>query len=499
LGQLKKLAGHTALYGASSILGRMLNYLLVPYYTRVFVTSEYGVVTELYAYAAFFNVIYTYGLETAYFRFASADKAREGSIYNSAVTSILLTSLVLSSLLFLLATPITGLLNYPGKEHFIQWLAGIFAIDAIVAIPFAKLRLENKAKQFAMARLINIAVNIGLNLFFITFCGAIYKGEYLVALRPYIEIIYNPEFGVEYVFLSNLLANALLLILLWKPLARVNLRINWSLLKPMLIYGYPILFTGLAYATSEMLSRIALKYWMPEGLYPGYNNLEVLGVFGAVYKLSIFMSLAIQAFRYAAEPFFFSQAADKNSPALFSKVMHWFVIFGCFALLSVSINLDILQYLLSQEDYRWGIDVVPVLLLANLFFGIYYNLSVWYKLTDRTYYGTWITIIGAIVTIGLNYLLIPVYGFHGSAVVTLIAYGTMTVISYFLGRKYYPVPYATWKGLMYIAATSLVTYLVMIVKIDSQVLATSFHLGIMLVFVLVVFRLEKDNLPAKTT
>ena len=498
MGQLKKLAGHTALYGASSIVGRMLNYLLVPYYTTVFATEEYGVVTELYGYATFFNVIYTYGLETAYFRFATAGKENEGNVYNSAVTSIIITSLVLSSLLVLLATPITRLLDYHGMEHFVYWLAAIFAIDAVVAIPFAKLRLENKAKQFAMARLVNISANIGLNLFFITFCGAVYKEEWLPFLKPYVELIYNPSFGVEYVFLSNLIANALLIILLWKPLSKIRIKVDWHLLKPMLTYGYPILFTGLAYATNEMLSRIALKYWIPEELYPGYDNLQIVGVFGAVYKLSIFMTLAVQAFRYAAEPFFFSQAANKNSPELFSKIMHWFIVFGCFALLSVSINLDILQYLLGRPDYRWGVDVVPILLLANLLFGIYYNLSVWYKLTDRTYYGTWITIVGALITVILNYLFIPLYGFYGSAVVTLIAYGVMTMISYFLGRKYYPIPYATVKGMTYILATCIITYLVMLVDFETQVLATAFHIGIMLAFGFVVFQLEKDNLPTKT-
>ena len=499
MGQLKKLAGHTALYGVSSIVGRMLNYLLVPYYTTVFATGEYGIVTELYGYAAFFNVIYTYGLETAYFRFATSNKENEGSIYSSAVTSILLSSLALSLLLVLLATPITQLLEYPGREHFVYWLAGIFAIDAVVAIPFAKLRLENKARQFAITRLVNIVVNIGLNLFFITFCGAVYSNELLPLLKPYVELIYNPSFGVEYVFLSNLIANALLLVLLWKPISKTSMKIDWSLLKPMLIYGYPILFTGLAYATNEMLSRIALKYWMPPGLYPGYDNLQIVGVFGAVYKLSIFMSLAIQAFRYAAEPFFFARAADKNSPQLFSKVMHWFIIFGCFALLSVSINLDILKVLLlGRPDYRWGVDVVPILLLANLFFGIFYNLSAWYKLTDRTYYGTWITIVGAIITIVLNYVLIPLYGFYGSAVVTLIAYVIMTTASYLLGRKYYPIPYATFKGMAYILVTCVVTYLVMLVEFEHQVLATAFHLGVMLAFALVVYQLEKGNLPAKT-
>ncbi|TRX55563.1 oligosaccharide flippase family protein [Fulvivirga sp. M361] len=477
----------------------MLNYLLVPYYTKVFDTAEYGIVTEFYAYAAFFNVIYTYGLETAYFRYASINRNNEASIYSTATSSIFITSIGLSVCLSLFATPIVTLLQYPGKEYYVYWLSAIFALDAIVAIPFAKLRIENKAKLFAIARLVNIMVNIGLNLFFISFCSSVFKGDYLPTLKPWIEKIYNPGFGVEYVFLSNLIANALFLILLWRPLSQLRLRIKWHLLKPMLRYGYPILFTGLAYATNEMLSRGALKYWLTPNVYSGFTNMEVLGIFGAVYKLSIFMTLGIQAFRYAAEPFFFSQAGNKQSPQLFSKVMHWFIVFGCFIFLAISLNLDILKYLLRNPDYRMGIDVVPMLLMANLFYGIYYNLSVWYKLTDKTYYGTWITIVGAITTITLNYLVIPVYGFHGSAFVTLISFALMTVISYLAGKRHYPIPYKTLSGLGYITVTSIIAYLLLTIQIENFVLSKTLHFIVIISFALVVLRLEKDNLPAKTT
>lgn len=498
MSQLKKLAGHTAIYGASSIIGRMLNYVLVPYYTRVFDTAEYGIVTEFYAYAAFFNIIYTYGLETAYFRFASGDRENGNSIYSSATSSILITSLLLSISLCLFATPLVNFLEYPGKEYYVYWLSAIFAIDAVVAIPFARLRLENNAKLFATAKIVNILANISLNLFFISFCNAVAQGEYLPSLRPWIGKIYNPDFGVEYVFLSNLIANGLFFMLLWRPLSQWKLSIQWYLLKPMLRYGYPILFTGLAYATNEMLSRWALKFWLTPGVYPSHTNMEILGIFGAVYKLSIFMTLGIQAFRYAAEPFFFSQAGNKQSPELFSKVMHWFIIFGCFAFLAISINLDILQYLLRSPEYRMGIEIVPVLLMANLFYGIYYNLSIWYKLTDRTYFGTWITILGAVVTITLNYLVIPVYGFHGSAWVTLISFAVMALISYILGRKYYPVPYKTFKGIIYILVTSAITYVLITLEVDSVILSKALHLIVIILFVLVIFRLEKGNLHAKT-
>lgn len=499
MSQLKKLAGDTAIYGASSIIGRMLNYLLVPYYTGVFVPEEYGVVTEFYTIAAFCAVLYVYGLETAYFRFASKEESNKKEIYNSAVTSILVTSIIFSATLYIFSSQIAEILEYPGKAHYVQWFSGIFFIDALVAIPFAKLRLERKAKLFAAAKLTNILINIGLNLFFISFCRQVYLGQILPDLKPLIEYVYKPEFGIEYIFLSNLIANAALILILWKQFLQLRLRINWAIFKPMFKYAYPLLFTGLAYVTNEMLSRLALKYWLPEDLYPGYSNLDILGIFGAVYKLSIFMTLGIQAFRYAAEPFFFSQGDNKKSPELFARVMLWFIIFGCFVLLSISINLDWLQYLLRGEDYRKGIGVVPILLLANLFLGIYFNLSVWYKLTDRTYFGTWITSAAAIITIVLNYVLIPIYGYYGSAAATLIVYVSMSAASYLIGRKYYPLPYQVIKSMSYIVGTCLLTFLVLQLEIENRFISTAFHFIIMILFVLAVVLLEKKSLPAKRT
>lgn len=499
MSQLKKLAGDTAIYGASSIIGRMLNYMLVPYYTSVFLAEEYGVVTELYSFAAFFAVLYVYGLETAYFRFASKEGVDKKEVYNSAVTSILVTSTLLSGVLFIFSNQIVNLLEYPGKEHYIQWFAGIFFIDAIVAIPFAKLRLERKAKLFAIAKLTNIFINIGLNLFFISFCRQVYLGEILTSLQPYITYVYRPDFGVEYVFLSNLIANAALILILWRQFKQLRISITWKIFTPMLVYAYPLLFTGLAYVTNEMLSRLALKYWLPENFYPGYSNLNILGTFGAVYKLSIFMTLGIQAFRYAAEPFFFSQADNKKSDQLFAKIMLWFIIFGCFVLLAISINLDWLQYLLGDDDYRKAIGVVPILLLANLFLGIYFNLSVWYKLTDKTYFGTWITCGAAIITIVLNYILIPKYGYYGSAFATLIVYFLMTTSSYIIGRRHYPIPYQVTKGITYIMSTCILTFLILQLPIENKLISTSFHLVSMILFAVVVLLLEKKSLPNKRT
>ncbi len=469
MSQLKKLASETAIYGISSILGRMLNYLLVPLYTSFFAPHEYGIVTELYAYTAFLIIIYTYGIETAYFRFATRDKTNEKAIYNNGVTSLLISSLFLSLLLVSFATPIVNYLEYPGRERYVYWFAAILAIDAVLALPFAKLRLENRPVKFAVAKLANIFINILLNLFFIVVLHKIYQGEILPGLRDSITGIYNPRWDADYVFLSNLIANAALIFILGKLLLQVKLSFDWKMIKPMLVYAYPLLFMGLAGATNEMLSRAMLKKILPDNFYPEYSNLAALGIFGACYKLSIFMTLAIQAFRYAAEPFFFSKSQDKNSPFLFRDVMHWFIIFGSLIFLVVSLNLDLVASVFLQSDIYWeGLEVVPVLLLANLFLGIYYNLSIWFKLTDRTYFGTYISFLGAAITIGFNFWLIPIYGYQGSAVVTLITYLTMTILNYFLGQKHYPIPYRLNIGLFYIVLAVVIYYLVLSIPVENE-------------------------------
>jgi len=487
---IKKLAGDTVIYGASSILGRLLNYLLVPYYTYVFATGQYGVVTEFYAYAAFFNVLYTYGLETAYFRFATLNKEDEPSIFNLVTSSILLSSVFFSGLLILFAAPITEYLQHLGKENYIIWFAFILSIDAVMAIPFAKLRLEGKAKRFAIAKLINIVLSIALNLFFLSLCPSIVRGELLAWLKPSVEKFYNPDLQVGYVFIANLIANAALILILWKTLSKLRITVNWSKLKPLVVYAYPILFAGLAWVTNEMLSRWALRFWLPENFYPGLTSEEALGIFGAVYKFSVFMTLAVQAFRYAAEPFFFSRAADKNSPALFSQVSHGFILFGCIILLAVSINLDVLEHLLRRAEYRQGMHIVPVLLLANLFLGIYYNVSIWYKLTDKTYYSTWIAVGGAVLTIALNYFLIPVAGYEGSSWVTLIVYFLMAAVCYAYGQRHYPVPYPVLKDLTYIAITLLLIYFINRIEFSNLWLALAIRVIVLLIFSGTIYVLE---------
>jgi O-antigen/teichoic acid export membrane protein len=454
---LRQLASETVLYGFSSVVGRVLNYLLVPFYTSIFLPADYGLLTEWYAYAALLQIVYTYGMETAYFRFAQQEPAS----FDLAVSTLLMSSFVFSSLLALFATSITVCIAHPGCECYVYYFATILAVDAVLVIPFAQLRLQNRARFFASAKLLQIGLNIVLNLALLYGCANIYADHYLASLRPYVAYWYDPARKVEYVFIANLVANAAAFPLFGKLLRQVKFRWSWQLLRPMLVYAWPLLLMGLAGTVNEMLSRAMLRHWLPPGFYPGQSNETILGIFGACYKLATFMLLGIQAFRYAAEPFFFVHAQTRNAPALFSAVMHWFVLGACFILFAVSANLDLLGHLLlRQAEYRVALEMVPYLLLGYLFLGLYYNLSVWFKLTDNTRYGTWLAGIGALVTISLNIVLIPILGYWGSVWATVASYATMSFLCYYWGQKHYPIAYQPGHKLAYVMGTMGSVYLV---------------------------------------
>lgn len=473
MNQLKKLAGETVLYGLGSIVPRFLNFLLVPLHTSVFAPEDYGVITKLFAYVAVINIIFMFGMETAYFRFATKPGADEKRVFNLAQTIVVVISILLSIIFIAWANPIAQLLQIPAHADLVIWLAIIMLVDALVAIPFARLRLQKKAGKFALGKLINIAILVGLNLFFL-------------------KITFNPSMGIGYVVLANLLANGFYLLFFASSLLSWRPALDRKISPSMISYAYPIMFMGLAGMTNEMFSRLTLEWWLPEDFYPGKSGDYALGVFGACYKLAMLMSLAVQAFRYAAEPFFFSNASDTNSPQLFAKVNHYFIIVCCVILLTVSINLDILKYFLGNEAYWEGLSIVPILLTGYLFLGVYYNLSVWYKLTDKTHYGTFITVVGAIITIILNYLLIPTLGYVGSSWVMLICYFSMTIACYVLGQKYYPIPYAVLKSLGYITITIALIYLVNQLEFSTPWTTTAFH-GIVIVFYLtVIYRVERS-------
>ncbi len=471
---LKKLAGETLLYGLGSIVPRFLNFLLVSLHTDVFVPEQYGVITKLFAYVAVINIIFMFGMETAYFRFATKPGIDEKRIFHLAQTVVVSISLLLAVTLIAFANPVANALAIPTHSNLVIWLVVIMFVDALVAIPFARLRLQKKAAQFAFGKLINIAILILLNIYFL-------------------KLSYNPSFGIGYVIAANLAANVFYLFFFARTLISWRPAFDGSISKSMLSYAYPIMFMGLAGMTTEMFSRVTLEWWLPNNFYTGQSSEYALGIFGACYKFAVLMSLAVQAFRYAAEPFFFSSVQKATSPELFAKVNHYFIIVCCVLLLGVSINLDILKHFLGSDDYWTGLSIVPVLLLAYLFLGVYYNFSVWFKLTDKTYYGTFISIGGAVLTIALNFLLIPKFGYMGSSWATLICYFSMAVACYLLGQKFYRIPYAIIKGMAYILATIFIIYSVERIKIETQWIATSFHFSIIIAFLCIVYVLEKKQ------
>jgi O-antigen/teichoic acid export membrane protein len=479
MSKLQRLAGETALYGLGSMVPRALNFLLVPLHTiNMFSRAEYGQITKLYAFVAVINIVYMFGMETAFFRFSTKPGADATRVFRLAQTIVLTVSLVLSIAFIALATPLAAGLHIATHPEFIVWLTLTMLVDAAVAIPFARLRLEKKAWQFALFKIINVAVLVGLNFYFLKFS-------------------FHPETGIGYVFLANLVANSLFLLFFFKTL--LGWRPAWdpSISPQMLRYAYPVMLTGVAGMINEMFSRSMLDWWLPENFYPGISREEAGGIFGACYKFAVFMNLGIQAFRYAAEPFFFSNATNKNSPALFARVNHYFVVAACVVWVGIALNLNIFKYFIG-ENFWSGLPIVPALLLAYLFLGIYYNFSVWFKLTDKTYYGTWITLMGAAITIAGNFLLIPVAGYMGSSVAALLCYGCMAIACYAAGQRHYPIPYSIGKDALYLLISGLIIWLAAMLLPADSTMNIALNLFITAMFCLTVFLVERKGVAPST-
>lgn len=484
MNQYKKLAGDTVIYGMSSIIGRFLNWWLVPYYSFMFAPGEYGVVANLYAYAALFLVLLTFGMETSYFRFASRSKDPE-SIYSTSLVSLFFTSLIFVLLVLAFRRPVASTLGYPGHSEYIVWFALILSIDAFTAIPFARLRLNNRPVKFAFIKIVHIAFNIGFNIFFISVCPAILRNN----PGSFIQSFYDPGIGVGYVFISNLLASLISLALLLPEILRFSLVFNMKLLKTMLNYGFPILIVGLAGMINQNIDKILIPFLVPEEQNPMFQ----LGVYGANFKLAVLMNMFIQAFRYAFEPFFFSRGNTKEDPQVYATVMKYFVIFGLLIFLGMVLYLDVIKIIIDQK-YHEGLKVVPVILTANLFFGIYFTLSLWYKLKDMTRYGAYIALTGAAITLMLNFFLIPVMGYTGSAIAILVCFVTMTIISYFLGQKFFPVPYNLTRIGSYFLVAFLLYALTALTGQQQAIIKYPVHTLFLFLFISFVFKLEKNEL-----
>lgn len=425
-------------------------------------------------------------METTLFRFSQTEKNKE-RVYSTALFSLLITSFAFILFACMFAGNISEALMFSGHPEYVIWFAFILGSDAFSAIPFAKLREQNKAKRFAIIKSVNIGINIGLNLFFIGFCKSVYDAPESV-FKPFVELVYSPSVGIGYIFISNLCASLITLLLLTPELKSVSWKPEAVLWKRMMKYALPLLVAGLAGMTNETLDRVLIPYLLPEETAKAQN-----GIYGACYKIAILMTIFIQAFRFAAEPFFFRYSKEKNAKEMYAAIMKYFVIVCSVLFLGTMMNIEWIQYFVGEE-YRVGMDVVPVLLLANLFLGIFINQSIWYKLTGQTGYGALLTILGAIITISLNVYWIPRVGFIGAAWATFICYASMMVVSYFLGNKHYPVNYDLKRIWGYLGLSVTLYFISSLLKINSITGTLLVNNLLLTGFIALVWKLEKNNL-----
>ncbi|MFZ9661040.1 MAG: lipopolysaccharide biosynthesis protein [Chitinophagaceae bacterium] len=445
LSSIKKLASQTFWYGFSNIFGRFLNYLLTPLLTSIFASEKYGDISVLFAAAAFLNIVYTYGMETSYFRFNNLYSEKD--VYNTGLTTLLITSIFFTVILMIPIQSFATYMQIGSHPEYIKWVLLIVSLDTLAVLPFSKLRHEGRPRKFAFIKIINILINVGLVIFFLYWC----KGEHQRGAENIWSIIYDPEIDIGYVFIANLVASLVTLFMLGSELSSFKFRWDGKLFREMLIYSSPLIIVGFGGVINETIDRFMITAY-----YPG-SPLEARsanGIYSANNKLAVLIVLFIQAFRMGAEPFFFKEAAGENAPRTYARVMKFFVIVCCVCFLGVMLFLDVWKYFMgirNHPEYLEGLKVVPWLMLGKIFLGIYYNLAIWYKLTNKNLMGAYITIGGAILTISLNYLLIPYIGYLGCAIASLVCYGTMMAVSYKMGQKYYPVPYAYKKLIAYVS------------------------------------------------
>ncbi len=442
---MKILAKETAIYGLSSIIGKFLNWLLVPLYTYVLAQqSDYGIVTNLYAWTALLLVILTYGMETGFFRFANKEGAHPNTVYVTAMVSLFTTSLLFAVLCCVFRHPIADALGYPDHSEFIALLSVVVAMDAFACIPFAYLRYKRRPLQFAALKLLFVFLNILLNLFFLVLCPKIQDAAWVA---PW----YNPDYGVGYVFVANILATGIQTLCLLpyilepmrgrvRPGDRTSMKagvplFSFPLLKDMLRYSLPLLVLGVCGIMNQTLDRILFPF-----LYTAADAQAQLGIYGACFKVAMVMMMFTQAFRYAYEPFVFAKHKDKKSVEAYADAMKYYILFSYLILLGMVFYLDLLKYIIAPT-YWEGLKIVPVVLWAYIFQGVYFNLSFWYKLTDKTQYGAYFSLIGVVITFVLQVIFVPRVGYMASAASSAVCYFIIMWLSYLVGRKYLTIPY----------------------------------------------------------
>ena len=453
MSSIKNLASQTIWYGLSSIAARLINYLLTPYltYANNITPADYGIMALVYSALPILNILFTYGFETAYFRFA-ANPDNKDSIYSTSFLSLFFSTIVFTLLLWSTRNSFGSIIGLGNHQQIIQLAIFIVAFDAISRIPLARLRQQGRPVKFAFVTIAGICFNIFFTWFFIGYCShAVSKDA-----NSWVSLFYDAKTNpIVYVVLANLIQSVVTILLLSGEIAQVRFKFNSRLWKQMMVYSLPLIIVGMGGMVNETFDRLMLRWWLPGDVL--FKETQV-GIYSACYKLSILITLFIQAFRMGAEPFFFKQAEGQNPQRVFARVMKFFVIIICLMFLAVSLYMPIWKNFIGPK-YWAGLTVVPILLLANMFIGIYYNLSVWYKLGNKTSAGAWITVGGALLTTIINFLFIPTFGYHACAWATFFCYGSMMAASFVWGQKEYRIPYAWKKLLAYIVIVVLLFFI----------------------------------------
>ncbi|MEA1786652.1 oligosaccharide flippase family protein [Arenibacter sp. GZD96] len=476
---LKNLFKQTFIYGLATVLPRMLSFLLLPLYTSVLETAGYGEVSVIFAWFAIFNVVLAYGMETAFFRFYHSAE-RKPRVVSTSLLSILATTTLFTGLVLLFQYRIANVTHI--EVAYIRYAVYILALDALVIIPFAWLRANGKPMRYALVKILNVTIYLGLNVFFLLLLPKMIEDDQSGALSG----LYKPNFEISYIFISNLIASGVTLIFMLRLYIRRPYVFDVVLWKKMMKYALPVLVAGMAFTVNEVFDRILLSKLLPEDVAE-----SEIGKYAACYKLALFMTLFATAFRMGIEPFFFSHASTEHPQKAYAQITSYFVILGSVILLGVVVFADVLKLIfIPNPDYWEAMSVVPMIVLASFCLGIYHNLSVWYKVTDRTHFGAYISLIGAIITIIINFVFIPYFGYKASAAATLAAYAVMMLLSFFFGRIYYPVPYNQRKISFYLGVSILFSVLSFYVFDRNLVIGSL----IFALFLGLVYKMENEKL-----
>ncbi len=483
--QMKILAKETALYGVSSILGRFLNWMMVPLYTYVLASSaDYGIVTNLYAWTALLLVMLTYGMETGFLRFANKNKAEAGKVYSTTLIAVGTTSTIFALTCIIFSHPIANLLGYTNHSEFIALLGTVVALDAFGCIPYVYLRYINRPYRFVALNLFAIAVNIFFNIFFLVIC------PWLEIKSPgLINWFYKPDYGVGYVFIANIFSTVMVTIALLFDVFVVKFEFDKKLLKQMLKYSLPLVVLGIAGIMNQTLDKILFPFLMH-----GKSADAELGIYGATSKIALVMTMFTQAFRYSYEPFIFAQKKDKNSLETYADAMKYYILIALFIFMGMVLYMDVIKYVI-QHSYWVGLKVVPIVMFSFIFQGIFFNLSLWYKLTDKTMYGAWFSIIGTVIIVVLNIVLVPIFSYMGCAWAAFVCYFTIMIISYYFGQKHMPIKYDLKTIGLYTAVT--IGLYVISTFIDTPYKALNIGLKSVLMIAYVILMVKRD-FPLRT-